>query len=230
MYVAGLFPEYTSLASFYNNSIWSVFWFKLVVMSGTAIIVLLPLNLLKEINKLRFTSMLGVFGLVVLMIIILVELPSYLKYYWNNIYNENDPKTFFNLFNVSAGFGEDLNFFKATASLYYSFCAHVGAFPVYQKILKRTEERTEKIFLRSILLDIVVYLLIGVGGYFTQPVNTPAMIIERESLPGSLDIAMVIGRVLVIMLFLAKSPAAYSCLRMAIFELVWGTNEISDGR
>lgn len=230
MYSLGVIQGYDTLSNFYEHSIWGTLWFKLVVMITVAILVILPLNLLKEINKLRHSSMLGVLSLVVLMLIILIELNSYLDHYWKNIYKENDDSSHFNWLSFSGGFNRDMIFFKATASMYYSFCCHLGAFPVYEKILKRDDRRTEKIFVRSILLDGLVYLIIGVSGYFTQPLHTPDMIIEREKLPGSSDIGMIIGRLLIVLMFLAKVPATYTCMRISIFSLLWKTDEISDKR
>jgi len=70
MYEAGVFQGYKSLKDFYELSLWGKFWFKIIVMLSTAILLILPLNLLKDIGKLRFSSMLGVISLIVLMIIL----------------------------------------------------------------------------------------------------------------------------------------------------------------
>lgn len=197
-------------------------------MCSTALFIILPLNLLKEINKLRFTSILGVFSLIVLLVILIVQLPSYLSFYWKSVYKQFDDSTHINWFDISSGFDKNMFFFKATASMFYSFCCHLGAFPVYQKIINRTDKRTEKVFMRSILLDASVYALIGICGYLTQVKDTPEMIIERETLEGSTDIAMSIGRLLVVIMFLTKVPATYTCMRISVFSLLWDTEEISD--
>jgi len=152
----------------------------------------------------------------------------YLDNYFQN-YRENDPSTHINWYNILKSFDSDFSFFKATSSMYYSFCCHFAVFPVYEKLMKKSNKRTIKIFIRSIILDISIFIVVGLAGYLTQPKDPPQIILEREKI-GDTDYFMILARLLVVLMFLAKVPASYTCMRISLFQMIWGTTEITDKR
>ncbi len=77
--VPQLKDQYTNLDDFYSHSIWKEQWFKICVMLGAATIILLPLNLLKDISKLRFSSILGIFSIGIFAIVLCVQLNSFIS-------------------------------------------------------------------------------------------------------------------------------------------------------
>lgn len=111
VYNVGSFPEKT-LEDFYKFSIWGQIWFKIVIMVSTSIIVVLPLNLLKDVTKLRFTSIFGIFCLLLVSIIIIFQLPNYIDYYWEHTYNRYDKETWVNWYDISTAFTSKLYFLK----------------------------------------------------------------------------------------------------------------------
>lgn len=222
----GKFTNYSSLKEFYHDSFWGEFWFKSLVMIGTSIIVLLPLNLLKDITKLRFTSIFGIFCLFLVTLVIVFQLPEYINHYWKYEYKENDESTYVNWLNAGNAFTQELYFFKGLATLFYSYNCHIGIYPIYEKLVDNNKRRTRKVLLRSIVLDAGFYLVVGIAGYLTAPIKTPSIIIEREKL-GS-DIIMTIGRLLIVIMLFAKIPAKYNSLRISVFQIIWGNSDEID--
>jgi amino acid permease len=188
-------------------------------MYGVGFIIILPLCLLKDISHMRFTSIFGVFSLLFLILIILVQSPWYFSHYLHTVYKKNDPKTHLNLWNISTGFTEELYFFKGAATVFYAYSCHFGAFPVYQSLKNHTQRRIEKVFARSIILDASAYLIIGIAGYLSNPINTPDLIIERYELFPS-DIVMTLGRIAFIFTLIVKIPAKYNSFRISVLDLL----------
>lgn len=226
VYEMGNFPKFQTLDSFYNDSFWGELWFKCLVMLSTAAVFLIPLNLLKDITKLRFTSIFGLFCLLLVTIVIIIELPAYIHYYWTNTYKKYDPDTHLNWIDAGTAFTSELYFFKGTATLFYAYSCHIGVYPVYEKLIDNNKRRTRKVLFRSILMDASFYLVVGITGYLTQPVKTPNFIIEREKIGN--DIVMTIGRLLIVLLLFAKIPANYNALRISIFSLIWENADITN--
>lgn len=220
VYEVGYTDEFKTLQSFYDDSIWSYYSFRIPVMLGTATIFILPLNLLKDVTKLRFTSIFGIFSLSLVAIVIIVQLPKYIAHY--------DDTVKINWYDVGTGFTSDLNFFKGTATIFYAYNCHVGTYPVFDKLIDNTQKRMNKVLMRSIILDGSFYIIVGITGYLTQPINTPAFIIEREAI--GKDYIMTVARWLVVILLLAKIPANYNVLRFSLFELIFSSTEIDTKR
>lgn len=228
IYEMGSFTNYPKMEDFYKKSIWGYTWFKIVLMISTALIFLLPLNLLKDVTKLRFTSIFGIFCLLLVTLVIVIQLPSYLDHYWKVLYKENDSSTHLNWTNAGTAFTSDLLFFKGAATLFYAYSCHVGIYPIYEKLVDNCKRRTRKVLLRSVLLDASFYLVVGISGYLTEPIKTHSVIIEREKIGN--DIVMTICRLLIIVLLFAKIPANFNALRISVFQIIWGDTEIDNKR
>lgn len=215
--------KYYNLDIFLDNSIWSNTGVTIGIMMGVATL-LLPLFLLRDISKLRFSTVFGLLCLVVIMIVIVIELPEFLK---QN--NENNIK--YNWYDVSKSFNSDFNFFRGIGTIFFAYNCHSGVFPVYDRLFNNSKRRHRKTFNRSMILDVIFFLVIGITGYLTQPDNTPTIIINRNALnKGSKDILMTICRVLIFCLIIVKNPVNYNCLRVSIFDMLFKTTEIDNKR
>jgi amino acid permease len=209
---------YQSMNDFFEKSFWSYYSFKFPIMYGLAFFVILPLCLLKDISKMRFNSIFGVISLMFLVFIIIGQTPSYISDYWNNIYKLDDPSTHLNVWDVSKGFTENFYFFKGTATLFYAYSCHMGAFPVYKSLNNNISRRIQKVFARSIILDGTLYAIVGLSGYLSNPIGTPSLIIERYKLFSN-DIIMTIGRIAFIFTLIMKIPANYNSFRLSLLGL-----------
>lgn len=75
--------------------------------------------------------------------------------------------------------------------------------------------------MRSVLLDTVVYFVVGVCGYLTQPYKTKDLIIYRDPIQGSNDMPMIIARLLIAFNLILSTPANYNAFRLSILSLIY---------
>ena len=204
--------EYNSVDDFADNSFWNKLWIKFVVCYGITTIILLPLCLLKNASKMRYASTFGIFSLFFLIFIVVIECPFYIKKY---IYEE---KQEVNYIDITSALNKDMKLLQSIVTVFYAFSCHVGVFPVLATLHNPTEKRSKKVIKRAISIDIICYLIIGIAGYLTQPLNTPDLIIERNKILGN-DWLMTIGEISFIFTLLAKISANYNALRSCILVL-----------
>ena len=229
VYAIGYSSQYSTLDDFYNLGFWNNYEIKFPIMYGMCILVIIPLCLLKDISKMRFSSTLGVITISALAFIIIVEFPWYFSHYLDKIYNPEDSTTHINLFDISKGFDKELYFFTGTSTLFYAYSCHIAAFPIYKSLKNRNIRRAKKVFGKSIMLDAFLYTLIGVCGYLSSPVNTPDLIIDRYQYFDS-DIVMLIGKTAFIFALCTKIPANYNSFRLSILALLFDNGELTNTR
>ena len=209
---------YAGVEDFALNSFWNEFSVKFIICYLIAIFILTPLCLLKNISKMRYASMFGIFSLFFLIFIVVIECPFYIKYNFSE--KNKNKKSELNYFNILSGFKDDMKILQAISTLFYAFSCHVGVFPVLNTLKNPTHKRIKLLFKRSILLDIICYLIIGLSGYLTQPENTPDIIIERKKIFNN-DFLMIIGQICFIFTLIAKICANYNALRICIINLIF---------
>jgi amino acid permease len=175
----------------------------------------------------RVTSLFSIIGLIYAIVVIIIECPWYYQHYIDYIYNKDDPKTHINWFDFSAGFDSNLNFFRGSATVFFAYTCHVGAFPVYKTLKNNQQRRINKVFQRSILLDFVVYVIVGICGYLTQPINTPDLIINRDNILTN-DFAMILARLVMAINLVLSTPANFNAFRLSILGIVWDTDEVTN--
>lgn len=213
---------------FVTQGFWGKYSLKFPVMYGVVITVLLPLCLLKDMSKLRFSSIFGVLSLLFVMIIIIIQTPVYYANYLEKKEQKDLNLPDINVFDFMKGI-KNLYFFKGSATIFYSFTCHIAAFPILKGLKDNVNRRIQKVFSRSLILDAIIYLLIGICGYLTSPVDTPDLIIERKKLEGSSDNLMLIGRILFLFTLLMKIPASYISFRITFLQLIdYPEEEVSD--
>ena len=216
--------KYHNLDEFLNKSVWSEMWLTILIMTSIACVFLLPLYLLKDISKLRFSTLFGLICLFLTTLVLIIQLPDFLKQ------NEIEGITY-NWLNFSNAFTSDFYFFRGAGTIFFAFNCHYGAFPIYDKLENNNKRRQRKAFYRSTLIDVFFFLVIGTCGYLTSPKSTPDLIINRNGLKSSNnDILMTICRLLVFCLIIAKCPVNYNSLRLSVFNIVFKTTEIDTKR
>ncbi len=192
-------------------------------MFGICIIILIPLCLIKEISRMRITSFLSVSSLIFTIFVVVIESPMYYEEFM-----KSNPKYEINWFDISTGFTSELTFFTGGASIFFTYCSHNGAFPIYKSLKNNVSRRINKVFRRSIILNTIIYFFVGIAGFLTRPQDAKDLIIYRPSKFSS-DLFMIIGRLLISVCLILSTPANYNGFRIAFMELKgWDTNEISN--
>ena len=204
---------FNNIEDFSENSFWKNYSYKFSVCYGISFIILLPLCLQKDINKMRYSSTFGIYSLFLLVLIIIIECPFFIAEYEDSVK--------LNFYNILKGFDSEMNFLKSISTLFYAFSCHVGAFPVIESLKNPTKKRVNKVFKRAIYLDIICYLLIGLTGYLCQPEDTPDLIIERTNLKKfKHDFIMLFGQICFILTLFAKICANWNALRVSLLSIL----------
>ena len=213
----------------FEKEIWDKNIYKFSIMFSICFIILIPLCCLRDISKMRYTSLLGITTLSYGIIVIIVESPYFYYNYLKNIKKENDLNTHENFFNLKNAFKSDLIFLQSFATIFFCFNCHIGVFPVYKTLKNNTTKRIKKVFRRSVLLNTLIYILISISGFLTSPINSPDLIIYRENNGVfSFDIAMIIAKIgISISLILAIGPN-FNSFRISFVELFTSSDSISN--
>lgn len=224
-----LFEDTNNYKNFeeYEDDVWDRAYLKYPIMFGTAGLIF-PVCLLKDISKMRFASMFGICALIYSILVVVIESPWFLIDYLDK-YKEDDPNTHANWFDISKGFTKELNFFTGIATLFFTFSCHPGAFPVFKTLKNNNEKRINKVFFRSILLDLCIYIMIGICGFITAPLNPKSLIIYRESIFDN-DIFMTIAKIALALDLFLSLPANFASYRGSFFLVFFKTEKIDNCR
>jgi len=175
--------------------------------------ILFPLCQLKNVSKMRYASTFGMISLFILIFIIVVECPFFIK---ENIVKK---KQSLNYYDILPGLKGNMKLLQSIVTLFYAYACHVGAFPVFESLHKPTQKRVNKLLNRAITIDIVCYLIIGAAGYLSQPLSTPDLIIERDKIFSS-DWLMTLGNFFFMFTLIAKICVNYNAQRSSILILL----------
>jgi amino acid permease len=215
--------DYPSFDDHYMPEVWSLYYFKYPIMFGVSICLIMPMCLLKDISNLRFASLFSICSLIYSIFVIIIQCPNYFTKFM-----EDNPDAKINWYDIGNGFTYKLYFFTGTATVFFAYTCHHGAFPVYMSLKNNVQRRIYKVFKRSIILDAAIYITVGITGFLTQPIDTPDLIIYRENKFGT-DIPMIIGRLLIAVNLILSSPANFVGFRLSFMTLLgWDTKNISN--
>ena len=204
---------YTNMETFANESFWGEKKVRLCVCYSITILVLFPLSLIKTISQMRYASTFGVFSVFLIIIIVLIQCPSF--YYHNVVEGKQE----LNIFDFSVGFNSDLKFIQSISTIIYAYECHAGIFPAISSLTNPIRPRVQKVFKRATTINVVAYIIITISGYLSQPENTPDLILEREKISKN-DYLMTIGLSLFSITLITKVSASYNCLRALILNLM----------
>ena len=204
---------YSNMENFANESFWGEKKVRLCVSYGLSLFILFPLCLLKTISKMRYASTFGVFSVFLIIIIVLIQCPSF---YYHNVVKE---KQEINVFDFSNGFDYDLKFIQSISTIIYAYECHAGIFPAISSLKNPTRFRVQKVFKGAATVNVISYIIITISGYLSQPENTPDLILEREKISKN-DYLMTLGLSLFSITLTTKVSATYNCLRALILNLM----------
>ena len=204
---------FNNMEVFATESFWGETKMRLLICYSIALFVLFPLCLIKTISKMRYASTFGVFSVFLIVIIVVIQCPSF---YYHNIV---EGKQEINLLDFEKGFGPDLKFIQSISTIIYAYECHAGIFPVISSLTNPTKSRMQKVFKNATSANVIAYIIITLAGYLSQPENTPDLILEREKISKN-DYLMTIGLCLFSITLSTKISASYNCLRALILNIM----------
>ena len=95
------------------------------------------------------------------------------------------------------------------ATVFFTYSCHPGAFPVYKTLKQNNKNKINTVFLRSICLDLIIYIFIAICGFMTAPLKPQSLIIYRESVFDN-DIFMTIAKIALALDLFLSLPANYA--------------------
>lgn len=181
-----LIPIFSDLFGLENSSSIKIVEICLVLFLAT---ISLPVTLKNHVSS-RFSTILNFALIFIFYVIILlfIQMFSYRKHY---VYTHN-PR--FSMFRWDV-----IDMFKYYGNILFGFNVSAGVFPMISLLKKKNDSRhIGKIYLTVSLALISIFLSVGIIGYASLGNDSPDfdLIILRPALPGSKDIPMKIGLIL----------------------------------
>jgi amino acid permease len=208
------------LNDFYENSFWGKTEYKPIIIYSIATLFIIFSIIFREIHKLFSVSIFCLFCMIYSISIIIIESYWYIPYYWNNTYKENDPKTWINYFdfNFLKNF-DKLYFFRMIANLFFCFNFHNGFLPIINELKQKDLIKKNKVINLIIIWFTIIYLTVGILGFLSLPLNTPNVIVQRKKIFSN-DWIMNIGKILIILSLLMKTPTNFVTYNSNLFFLI----------
>ena len=181
-----LFGELFSFAAFRDNGVFDSSdreWFTYVFM-GCAFVISFLGTIPKKITALRYATQVS--SVIVFYVVICIIIDYFtIKEYFDK---KNNPKYYY--FNV------DMALFSSYCLSLFSVVNQFSIVNIISELERPTPRRIFKVIHRSAIFPLFIYLTIGQLGYATYGSMTPAVVVDRDKIPGTLDLAMTIGRIL----------------------------------
>ena len=200
---------------------WGKLYIKIPFYIGVSLAISL-MCLIDDINKLNFSSYVGVGAVIYTLLVVTIQCHGYYKYYKKNKYIENDESTHANWTHLENAFKKDLDFFKGMANLFCAYACHPNIFPVYAGFKEDKGDRSEglkKMSLGTIfatLLTTILHIVSIVCSFLTDPITPEDLVIYRKNKDNNKDIFMAIAKLAVFASLIFTLPAYYFTLRLSI--------------
>ncbi len=202
---------------------WGKLYIKLPFYIGVSLAISL-MCLIDDINKLNFSSYIGVGAVIYTLLIVMFQCKGYYDYYKKNKYKEDDETTHPNWVDLGNAFKKDLDFFKGMANLFCAYACHPNIFPVYAGFKEEKGDRKEglkKMSLGTIfatILTTALHIVSIVCSFLTDPITPEDLVIYRKSKDGGKDILMAIAKFAVFISLIFTLPAYYFTLRLSVAD------------
>ena len=176
----------------------------------------IPLSLLKKILALQYASIVQAITLIYSTLVVLIQC----GFYYNKAISDGYQIPWFQPFSMK--------FFDSFSIMLYGFSSHTGIFPIFDELAKPSKRRSYKVLRRGYLSEVIVFLLIGLGGFFSLVNPTPSIFLSRVNLPywGKIDYFILISKIL-FLITLHGSLAIYNnILRNSIKSLAFDNKDL----
>ena len=179
---------------------------RITLLLVVSLLVLTPLTIPEKMTALRYASSICLIALFYIIVVLIVQLPSYL------VASE-----------------VEISYIKTDLSLINSFTICVFAFDgilglsiIYGELSNKSYQKMTKVIDRAVGLSVLLYIVMGTAGYLALGTNTPNLITEREYLWGT-DWYMIVAELLIGFTLIAAVPLKMTPLRNNVEQLVSGT-------
>jgi amino acid permease len=188
---------------------------KIILMSICLFFIQIPLSCLKNISTLQYASLIGTFSLVYSIFVVVVEAPFYFSNYIDS------GKTIPLYEKISWDYLDTFSTFM------FGFASHNGIFQVFTELKRPSIIRYYKVLDRSFIIEIVLYVSIAFGGYFSTFADTKDVFLERPDLPGFNDVFIQIAKISLFICLHCTMAINYNIMRMSFKSIIFGSKEIS---
>ena len=174
--------DYETYDDFYDAK-WGKPYIKYPFTFGIAIFLSF-VSLIKDINKLSFSSYIGVTAVIYSLLVVMIECNKYYNHYKDNVYDENDKSTKVNWIDLGKAFTKELDFFKGFACIVGAYCCHTGVFPVFTgfKYQDNGVKKMKFSVFFSMVLTTVLHFISMICSYLTDPITPKDVIIYRNKI------------------------------------------------
>lgn len=172
-------------------------------ISVTAVLVILPLSIPKEIGFQKYASAISVMGTWYVTIVVII------KYIWPD---ENDMPGY-----IPASSASWTAVFNAMPTICFGFQCHVSCVPVFNSMTKKEIKPWGLVVTLSMIICLFVYTGTGVCGFLTFGSSVKQDVLM--SYPPN-DIAVAIARAFIVICVVTSYPILHFCGR-AVIEGLW---------
>ena len=211
--------DYETYDDFYDAK-WGKPYIKYPFTFGIAIFLSF-VSLIKDINKLSFSSYIGVTAVIYSLLVVMIECNKYYNHYKDNVYDENDKSTKVNWIDLGKAFTKELDFFKGFACIVGAYCCHTGVFPVFTgfKYQDNGVKKMKFSVFFSMVLTTVLHFISMICSYLTDPMTPKDVIIYRNKIGNGKDIAMTISKLFITLSLAFTLPPYFFGLRLSVANL-----------
>ena len=212
----GYQKDYATYDDFYDDK-WGKAYIKYPFTFGVAIILSI-ISLIKDIDKLSFSSYIGVTAVIYSLFVVMIECNKYYNHYKDNVYDKNDKSTKANWVDLGKAFTKDLDFFKGIACIVGAYCCHTGVFPVFTgfKYQDNGIKKMKFSVFFSMILTTALHFISMICSYLTDPITPEDVIIYRKKIGSGKDIAMTISKLFITLSLVFTLPPYFFGLRLSV--------------
>jgi amino acid permease len=166
-------------------------------------LILMPICLKKDLSGLAHFNLFGILAILYLVILIIAQTPAYMNqdFYYEDI----------------VWYRFDLNTASGFAIALFAYASHTNIFAIKLELKDPVVRRLDKIFFRAVFSEMLIYLCVAIAGYLSFLKKTPDVVINRDALPGSKDILMLIGQIAMVFNLITCIPLSINPCRREIY-------------
>ena len=180
----------------------------------TAIFVLFPMCLIKDMSGFRYISLFTFAALLYIIVLYLVQLPASYEYFKSR----SDIK--------AAKF--DLNIFPGSTQCIFGYAIQVNILQVYTEMQRASFSRFKKMINRSILIDMAFYVTISMAAYLSNFSFVDPIFLKKQFPPDlGYSHSLTVAIIAIIVSLTVALPVSFQAPRYELGKMVFGTKNMS---